>query len=83
MQEFFHPFHSFFVFDFGQRVFHRIDCVIISKIHLPRHVRLLVHIEKMMLFGRAVKDDFLFFIGQVPVGYIGAHAQIPGDIFHQ
>ena len=83
MQEFFHPFHALFVFDFGQRVFHRIDSVIIREVHLSRHIRFLVHIEKMMLFGRAVKDDFLFFRSKVAERYIGAHAQIPGDIFHQ
>ena len=36
-----------------------------------------------MLFGRAVKDDFLFFRSEVAERYIGAHAQVTGDILHQ
>ena len=59
-QEFFHPLHALLIFDLGQRVFHRVHCIIIRKIQLSSLIGFLRLIQDMLLFCRAVVDDFFF-----------------------
>ena len=82
-EEFFHPLHALFVLDLGQRILHRIDGVKIGKIKLPGLIGIFGVIEDVLFLGRAVVDDVLFPVAQLPKGHVGAHAHLPADVDHQ
>ena len=83
MQEFFDPLHALFILDLRQRIFYRINRIVISKIHFRSHIGLFIDIEDMLLLRRAMKDDILFFRRQIAEGHINPHAHFLGNILHQ
>ena len=77
------PLHSFFIGHLRQSVFHRINSIKISKIHLSRRTGLGILIQHMDLLRRSMEHDFFFLLRQVTKRHIRPHAHIPRDILHQ
>ena len=82
-QELFHPFHPGFVLDFRQRVFNRIDRIVIGEIQFARGIGILRFVQNMFLDRRTVVDDLFFPLGQFGKRNIRADAHRPADIGHQ
>ena len=83
LQKAFHPFHACLVLNLGQGVFHSVDCIKISEVQLAGLVGSLCLIKDMLFLRRAVIDDFLFVVSQVPERHIRADAHFPADVRHQ
>ena len=61
LEELLHALHAGLVLDLGEGVLHTVNGVVVGEIHLREVVRLLVAVQDMLLFGRAVIDDLLLF----------------------
>ena len=83
LEELLHPLHPGLVLDLGEGVLHAVNGVVVGEIHLREVVRLLVAVQDMLLFGRAVIDDLFLFRRQVLEGDVGPDAHLPGDVLHQ
>ena len=83
LEELFHTLHALFVLDLGQRVFHRVDRIIIGKVQFTGFGGVFGLIKNVFFLRRAVIDDFFLGVGQLVEGYIGAHAHGTADIGHQ
>lgn len=49
LEKLFHPFHAFFVFDLGERIFNRVDSIKVGEIKFARTVGVLGFVEDPFL----------------------------------
>ena len=82
-QELLHPLHALLVLDLGQGIFHGVGGVEVGEIQLRQLVGVLGVVEDVLFHRRALVDDLLFPVEQLPERHIGAHAHGPADIHHQ
>ena len=83
LEELFHPFHALLVLHLGPGVLHGVDGVVVGKVQLRHVVRVLGVVENVLLLRRAVVDDVLLPVRQVPEGHVGAHPHGPAHVGHQ
>ena len=83
LEKFLHPFHALLVLDFGESIFHSVDGIEVSKVHLTRRAAGLILVNHVMLDGFPMKDNLPLLLRKLPKGNIRPHAQFPGDILHQ
>ena len=82
-QEALNPLHALVVFDLRERVFHRVNRVVISKIHLGALLCFRIDIDDVLFLSRTVVDDFFFCIRQILKRNVGPHAHLAAHILHQ
>ena len=83
LQELFHPLHALFVLDLGQRVFHRVNGVVIGEVELAGLFGILGVVEDVLFHGGTVVDDVLFLCRKRAERDVRADAHRPADVGHQ
>ena len=83
LEKLFHPFHAFFVFDLGERIFNRVDSIKVGEIKFARTVGVLGFVEDPFFDGRPVKNDVALLGTEILERHIRAHAHRAADVDHE
>ena len=75
--------HALLILDLGQRVFDRIRCVKVGKIHLTGRTGLGILVDHVDFVRRSVEHNVAFLRGQFAERNVRAHAHFLRDFLHQ